>query len=122
MVLAAGALLLLAAAAAAAAPQQPNPPVWPASVTVFKPSDASQAIEKKVNDVYKLNGGRHDHGQFSPQRAAFLFLPGNYAVDVPVGYYTQVRRRRDGPRSKISCSENRNSRCQGNSRGAARAT
>jgi len=29
-------------------------------------------------------------GQFSSERAAFLFLPGSYRVDVPVGYYTSV--------------------------------
>lgn len=31
-----------------------------------------------------------DSGQFSHDRVAFLFLPGAYRVDIPVGYYTQV--------------------------------
>ena len=42
--------------------------------------------------AYAVNGG-HDpanHGQFSKQRFAFLFKPGEYDVDCPVGYYTQV--------------------------------
>ena len=69
---------------------QPNPPLWPHSVRVFGPSD--KGIEDAIASAYAVNGG-HDpanHGQFSTQRFAFLFKPGVYDVDCPVGYYTQI--------------------------------
>ena len=31
-----------------------------------------------------------NNGQFSTDRYAFLFKPGQYNVDVPIGYYTSV--------------------------------
>jgi len=45
-----------------------------------------------IQAAFASNGGSApvDHGQFSPSRFAFLFKPGTYKVDVPVGYYTQV--------------------------------
>lgn len=67
-----------------------NPPQWPDSVTVFKPTDDTADIEARVNSVYRENGGRKDNGQFSPDRYAFMFMPGTYTADVPVGFYTQV--------------------------------
>ena len=69
---------------------QPNPPLWPHSVRVFGPTD--KGIGDAIASAYAVNGG-HDpanHGQFSKQRFAFLFKPGEYDVDCPVGYYTQV--------------------------------
>jgi len=71
---------------------QPNPPVWPSTVSVFSPSDAPGDIEAKVNAAFSNNGGQtpDNNGQFSAKRYAFLFKPGSYAVDVPVGFYTQV--------------------------------
>lgn len=69
---------------------EPNPPVWPASVSVFSPSDTN--IQSIIDAAYRTNGGHEppDHGQFSDERYAFLFKPGVYSVDVPVGYYTSV--------------------------------
>ena len=71
---------------------EPNPPIWPASVSVFSPEMAAGDIEAVVNAAYSINGGHvpANHGQFSDERFAFLFKPGEYDVDVPVGYYTQV--------------------------------
>ena len=69
---------------------QPNPPAWPSSVRVFSPGDTD--IEDAIAEAYYTNGG-HDppnHGQFSNDRYAFLFKPGTYDVDCPVGYYTQI--------------------------------
>ena len=67
-----------------------NPPSWPASVTVFGPDDAG--IADVVNAAFATNGGHEpaNHGEFSTARYAFLFKPGSYSVDVPVGFYTQV--------------------------------
>jgi hypothetical protein len=46
-----------------------------------------------------VNGGQDpiDNGQFSDKRFAFLFQPGQYTVDVPVGYYTSVAGLGDHP-------------------------
>lgn len=37
-----------------------------------------------------LTTSSHSEGQWSPERYAFLFMPGHYAADVPVGFYTTV--------------------------------
>ena len=71
---------------------QQNPPQWPDTVQVFDPSQSAGDIQEKVNAAFEQNGG-HDpanHGQFSDKRFAFLFKPGSYTTDVPVGFYTQV--------------------------------
>lgn len=69
---------------------EPNPPIWPSSVQVFGPEDAAATIQAAVNAAYALNGGQPDIGQFSPHRFVFMFKPGSYNVEVPVGYYTQI--------------------------------
>jgi hypothetical protein len=71
---------------------QHNPPSWPDSVQVFGPETSLADIQAKVEAAFAINGGHipEDKGQFSEHRFAFLFKPGSYAVDVPVGYYTQV--------------------------------
>jgi len=68
---------------------EPNPPSWPSSVKVYSPGQDAQA-QADINAAYSVNGGQPDHGQFSTERFAFLFKPGSYNVEVPVGYYTQV--------------------------------
>eukprot|EP00931_Biecheleriopsis_adriatica_P061972 TRINITY_DN372_c0_g1_i1.p1 TRINITY_DN372_c0_g1~~TRINITY_DN372_c0_g1_i1.p1 ORF type:complete len:777 (+),score=117.95 TRINITY_DN372_c0_g1_i1:43-2331(+) len=82
----------LLVAAGSAHQLQPNPPVWPSSVHIFAPEDSAASIQAAVEAVFAKNGGQtpHDHGQFSSGRFAFLFKPGTYDVEVPVGYYTQV--------------------------------
>ena len=71
---------------------EPNPPTWPASVEVFSPSDDTGTIEGKLAAAFAVNGGHSpkNHGQFSDKRFAFLFKPGTYEVNAPVGYYTTV--------------------------------
>jgi hypothetical protein len=84
---------LLSVLGGAAAGSEPNPPNWPKSVAVFGPTDDVDKIEAVIDAAFATNGG-HDpacHGQFGPNRYAFLFKPGTYDVDCPVGYYTQVR-------------------------------
>jgi len=85
-------LLVLAALQACAAGQQPNPPQWPDSVRVFGPETPSAEIVSYANWAFNQNGGADpvNHGQFSSGRFAMLFRPGSYAVDIPVGFYTQV--------------------------------
>lgn len=74
---------------------QPNPPHWPPSsvseggVFVFDPEDPH--TQEIVNQIFTINGGQTDNGQFSPNRYALLFKPGDYPnLTVPVGYYTSV--------------------------------
>jgi hypothetical protein len=67
---------------------EPNPPNWPSSVSIFSPGDPD--IQSVVDAAFVTNGGQDNHGQFSPERYAFLFKPGQYTVDVPVGFYTSV--------------------------------
>ncbi len=56
------------------------------NVLIFNPSMPAAAIQKAIDGVYSIQ----QHNEFGPQRNAFLFLPGSYHVDVPVGYYTEV--------------------------------
>jgi hypothetical protein len=49
-------------------------------------------MQSVINAAFTTNGGHipADHGAFSDERYAFLFMPGTYTVDVPVGFYTTV--------------------------------
>jgi hypothetical protein len=56
------------------------------NVIVFDPSMSQTDIQNKVNSVYSAQ----QNNQFGTARYALLFKPGTYAVDVNVGFYTQV--------------------------------
>jgi hypothetical protein len=76
---------LLAAALPALAAKGAKPEFGP-NVLIFDPSMPSRAIQKQIDAVYAIQ----EHNEFGPQRNALLFMPGNYSVDVPVGFYTEV--------------------------------
>jgi hypothetical protein len=76
---------LLAAALPALAGNLAKPEFGP-NVLIFDPSMPSPAIQKQIDAVYATQ----QQNEFGPQRNALLFLPGNYSVDVPVGFYTEV--------------------------------
>src|SRR5258707_6266793 len=61
-------------------------PEFGPNVLIFDPAMPSQAIQKQIDAVYSTQ----EHNEFGQQRSALLFLPGNYSVDVPVGFYTEV--------------------------------
>src|SRR2546429_3327997 len=61
-------------------------PEFGPNVLIFDPAMPSQAIQKQIDAVYSTQ----EHNEFGQQRNALLFLPGNYSVDVPVGFYTEV--------------------------------
>src|SRR5207302_2108927 len=61
-------------------------PEFGPNVMVFDSSMPSQAIQKQIDAVYATQ----EHNEFGQQRNALLFLPGDYSVDVPVGFYTEV--------------------------------
>jgi hypothetical protein len=56
------------------------------NVVIFTPSMSPAAIQEQIDKVYAVQ----QHSEFGPGRNAFLFLPGNYNIDVPIGFYTEV--------------------------------
>jgi hypothetical protein len=76
---------LLAVALPALAAKGEKPDFGP-NVLIFDPSMTTQAIQKQIDGVYAAQG----HDEFSSQRKALLFFPGSYAVNIPVGFYTDV--------------------------------
>ena len=77
--------LLLATTAAQAAGKAKTPDFGP-NVAVFSPATPAAEIRAKIDKVYAVQ----QHNQFGSERNAFLFLPGEYKVDVPIGFYTEV--------------------------------
>ncbi|HEV2463775.1 MAG TPA: coagulation factor 5/8 type domain-containing protein, partial [Acidobacteriaceae bacterium] len=75
--------ILVCSAITSAAQSQPD---FGPNVTVFSPSTPQAKIQKQIDAVYRVQ----QHNEFGAQRNAFLFLPGTYHVDVPVGFYTEV--------------------------------
>ena len=63
----------------------PQPDFGP-NVLVFNPSMAAAAMQERIDKVYAAQ----QNNQFGPARNAFLFAPGDYKLDIPIGYYTQV--------------------------------
>ena len=78
-------VLGLAAHASGAKKQEKTPDFGP-NVVVFNPSMPAAEMQTKIDAVYRVQ----EHSEFGPGRNAFLFLPGEYKVDVPVGFYTEV--------------------------------
>lgn len=83
-------------------PSQPNSPAFGNNVQILSPpssSDEAKALESQLakllrnvcpltDDPTDWRGGQNGH--FSDERHALMFKPGTYALDVQVGYYTQV--------------------------------
>ena len=78
-----GLLAYSAAPAMAAGPSQPD---FGPNVLVFNPSMATAAMQERIDKVYAAQ----QNNQFGPARNALLFTPGDYKLDIPIGYYTQV--------------------------------
>ena len=79
-------LALLAFAIAPAKAATPAPPDLGPNVLVFNPSTPTAGIQTQIDKVYATQR----RNEFGPERNAVLFLPGDYHVDVPIGFYTQV--------------------------------
>jgi hypothetical protein len=56
------------------------------NVIIFSASMPPATIQGQIDAVYAAQ----QHSEFGQARDAFFFLPGEYHVDVPVGFYTQV--------------------------------
>jgi hypothetical protein len=72
-------------AVSASAATTPAPDFGP-NVLLFNPSMPPATIQAQIDKVYATQR----RNEFGPERNALLFLPGNYNVDVPIGFYTQV--------------------------------
>ncbi len=81
----AGTLLSVVVAGHAQVSSNPAAPFGPA-VYVFAPDQPRAQMQATIDRVY----AQQAHSEFGRGRYAFLFLPGDYHVDVPVGFYTQV--------------------------------
>ncbi len=46
----------------------------------------STEMQKQIDATYAIQ----QHNEFGPERNAILFLPGEYKLDIPVGFYTEI--------------------------------
>ena len=56
------------------------------NVLIFNPAMPAAQIQQQIDAVYAVQ----QHSEFGAARNAFFFLPGEYHVDVPIGFYTEV--------------------------------
>lgn len=56
------------------------------NVFVYGPATPQAEMQAKINEVYAAQ----QHSEFGTGRYAFILLPGSYALDIPIGFYTQV--------------------------------
>lgn len=66
--------------------QPASPPDFGSNVLLFDPSQPTEAMQTRLDAVFK----EQERNQFGPSRYAVLFKPGHYALDVNLGFYTQV--------------------------------
>jgi hypothetical protein len=56
------------------------------NVFLYSPATPAAEIQSQIDKVY----AEQEHAEFGSSRYAFLFLPGDYNLNIPVGFYTQV--------------------------------
>ncbi|MCX2947860.1 RICIN domain-containing protein [Lentzea sp. NEAU-D7] len=66
--------------------QQPGQPDFGPNVLVFDPSMPAATIQARLDDIFR----QQEEGQYDARRYAIMFKPGNYNVDVNIGFFTQV--------------------------------
>lgn len=70
---------------------EPNPPTWDTNrVKIFTPGQAD--AQAQLDAIHATQGGHEPvwNGQWSNNRYALLFAPGQHNVNVDVGYYVTV--------------------------------
>ena len=72
--------------AASTLPRDTGSPDFGPNVHIFDPAMSRRQIQKTVDRAFD----DLEHAQFGSERCAFLFKPGEYNVDVNVGFYTEV--------------------------------
>jgi hypothetical protein len=82
----AASFLVATACAQTGVPKSPVRPDFGPNVLLFDPSMPPADIQAHVDKVYSIQ----QHSEFGTARYAFLFMPGEYHIDLPVGFYTQV--------------------------------
>jgi hypothetical protein len=80
-------LLLLAIGVAPSLAQKTSYPDLGPNVRIFGPTSPAAEMQAAIDRVYATQ----EHSEFGPDRYALVFLPGEYHLDVPVGFYTEVR-------------------------------
>jgi hypothetical protein len=80
-------IVVTGCAPAAVAQQRPamGPDLGP-NVLIFDPRTPQAEMQRQIDKIYAVQR----RNEFGPERYAILFLPGEYHLDVPVGFYTQV--------------------------------
>ncbi len=63
----------------------PTSPAFGSNVFIFSPSMSMATIQTQIDTIYGAQSG----DQFGPNRYTFMFLPGQYTLNVSVGYYMQ---------------------------------
>lgn len=81
-----GLLALVAFTAVAADAKSLQGPDFGPNVLLFDPSMPAATIQERIDKIY----AEQQHSEFGSGRYAVLFSPGEYHVDVPVGFYTEV--------------------------------
>jgi hypothetical protein len=82
-------LFLVLYAIAAASDKSPAPNKTPdlgPNVLIFTPAMSQAVMQAQIDKIYSIER----QSEFGRERYAFLFMPGDYHLDVPVGFYTQV--------------------------------
>jgi len=80
-------LVIFIAAGTNLALAQPKPkPDFGPNVLIFDPAMAQAGMQEQVDRIY----AQQERSEFGPGRYAFLFMPGEYHLDVPIGFYTQA--------------------------------
>jgi Fibronectin type III domain len=62
-----------------------NPNFGP-NVVIFDPSMPMSSIQSQINSIFAVQ----QNNQFGTPRTAILFKPGNYNVDIPIGFFTHI--------------------------------
>lgn len=84
--------------------KEPNPPIWPGNVFLFRPEDNPKDILQKIkvteDEMYEyrdidrnneMRWGYNSNRHFTKERYALLFAPGEYVgLDFEVGYYVHL--------------------------------
>jgi len=81
--------LIVAAGCAALGVSDSKPHVKPdlgPNVLIFDSAMSQAAVQQQIDKIY----ASERNNEFGPDRYALLFLPGEYHLNVPVGFYTQV--------------------------------
>jgi hypothetical protein len=66
--------------------QKLAPIPWGPNVLIFSPSMPAADMQRQIDTIYAAQ----QHSEFGTQRNAILLLPGEYHLDIPVGFYTQI--------------------------------